>query len=227
PTGSYDCTFIAQVTGAGSKTDVVTASGIDDDGFPVQDDAAATVLVVGCGDGIVEPDRGEQCDDGNSQFGDGCTPTCTIEDQTTPVCTHSCASKIVKTPGTRPDLLTLRVGWVPSDPSFSPPQHEFGVMLVNSHGSIWEGRLLPGDFVQSGRRWIFKDQTATLRDGITQAIITFKPDGIWRLDIRVKTDLTAATEPVMAVAVLTGNQTFVISAQWKRTASGWRVFMSQ
>jgi cysteine-rich repeat protein len=31
-----------------------------------------------CGDGVVDP--GEQCDDGNSNFGDGCSPTCRNED---------------------------------------------------------------------------------------------------------------------------------------------------
>lgn len=33
----------------------------------------------GCGDGIVQADRGEQCDDGNTVAGDGCSGTCQIE----------------------------------------------------------------------------------------------------------------------------------------------------
>jgi fibro-slime domain-containing protein len=32
-----------------------------------------------CGDGIIEPALGEQCDDGNSKPGDGCSGTCQIE----------------------------------------------------------------------------------------------------------------------------------------------------
>jgi uncharacterized repeat protein (TIGR01451 family) len=224
---SYTCSFVAQVTGKGLKTDVVTASGTDDDGFPVSDDGDATVLLIGCGDGILQPDRGEECDDGNNQIGDGCTPLCKTEIPTTPVCTHTCASKIVFRPGTKPDRLQIRVGWVPSDPNFDPPLHELGVVLVNSHGVIWEGHLLPGDFVKSGRRWLFKDKTGTLRDGITQAVITFKPDGVWRLDLKAIADLSAADEPVMAVAVLSGNETFVVSASWKQLRNGWRVFFSQ
>jgi fibro-slime domain-containing protein len=40
-----------------------------------------------CGDGLIEPDEG--CDDGNPEFGDGCTPICTRE----PDCSGgSCAS---------------------------------------------------------------------------------------------------------------------------------------
>ncbi len=32
-----------------------------------------------CGNGIVEPDNGEQCDDGNTMDGDGCSSICTYE----------------------------------------------------------------------------------------------------------------------------------------------------
>jgi cysteine-rich repeat protein len=37
-----------------------------------------------CGDGVV--DSGEQCDDGNTVSGDGCSATCTIEQAPQPVC---------------------------------------------------------------------------------------------------------------------------------------------
>ncbi len=40
-----------------------------------------------CGDGIVTPP--EQCDDGNTDGGDGCSAICEIEDQTGPVCGDS------------------------------------------------------------------------------------------------------------------------------------------
>ncbi len=39
---------------------------------------------VGCGNGIEE--TGEQCDDGNTANGDGCSSTCTIEDEIQPPC---------------------------------------------------------------------------------------------------------------------------------------------
>lgn len=32
-----------------------------------------------CGNGILETNRGEECDDGNTDSGDGCSATCTIE----------------------------------------------------------------------------------------------------------------------------------------------------
>lgn len=33
-----------------------------------------------CGDGIVDVEFGEQCDDGNVDPGDGCSATCTVEE---------------------------------------------------------------------------------------------------------------------------------------------------
>lgn len=32
-----------------------------------------------CGDGVVQTDRGEQCDDNNTTSGDGCDATCLVE----------------------------------------------------------------------------------------------------------------------------------------------------
>ncbi len=39
-----------------------------------------------CGDGVIDTDRGEQCDDGNMNSGDGCSNICQTE--VTPVCTN-------------------------------------------------------------------------------------------------------------------------------------------
>ena len=36
-------------------------------------------LPPGCGDSVVQPANGEQCDDGNAQGGDGCTASCQLE----------------------------------------------------------------------------------------------------------------------------------------------------
>ncbi|HEY3667608.1 MAG TPA: DUF4215 domain-containing protein [Polyangiaceae bacterium] len=32
-----------------------------------------------CGDGILQKDQGEDCDDGNNKSGDDCSPDCKIE----------------------------------------------------------------------------------------------------------------------------------------------------
>ncbi len=51
------------VVGVGADTDVGTVM----------------VTVAGCGDGVLAPASGEQCDDGNTAGGDGCSATCQLE----------------------------------------------------------------------------------------------------------------------------------------------------
>ena len=41
-----------------------------------QEEAGAVRL---CGDGVIDTDDGEACDDGNTDAGDGCSPTCELE----------------------------------------------------------------------------------------------------------------------------------------------------
>src|SRR5262245_66603296 len=53
-----------------------------------------------CGNGAVQPSQGEQCDDGNTTNGDGCSSTCTIEPGFTcsgepSVCTPTCGNGVV------------------------------------------------------------------------------------------------------------------------------------
>lgn len=38
------------------------------------------INIGGCGDGIISPDKGEICDDGNITDGDGCSPDCTSDE---------------------------------------------------------------------------------------------------------------------------------------------------
>ncbi len=64
----------------------ICGNGIDDDGDGLidNDDPACQV----CGDGDI--DIGEQCDDGNTTDGDGCSSTCALENEP-PVCTGAMA----------------------------------------------------------------------------------------------------------------------------------------
>jgi len=55
-----------------------------------------------CGDGIVQTERGESCDDGNRIGGDGCSGTCKIEpNYTCPVDGQPCVSTVACGNGTR------------------------------------------------------------------------------------------------------------------------------
>ena len=48
-----------------------------------------------CGDGIVQADRGEKCDDGNRIGGDGCSGTCQVEpNYTCPIAGQPCVSTV-------------------------------------------------------------------------------------------------------------------------------------
>jgi len=51
-----------------------------------------------CGDGVTDTDRGEQCDDGNMNSGDGCSNICQTE-TATPVCTGLTVSPTTLTNG--------------------------------------------------------------------------------------------------------------------------------
>src|SRR5512141_845819 len=58
-------------TGLGGGTGIATGSG----GTPIIPD----IIVKSCGDGVIDPTSGEQCDDANKTSGDGCTQVCQLE----------------------------------------------------------------------------------------------------------------------------------------------------
>ena len=79
-TGACQRTVPACVSGApntctpGAPSPEICGNGIDDNCNGVVDEGCASSV---CGNGIVE--AGEQCDDGNTINGDGCTSTCTVQ----------------------------------------------------------------------------------------------------------------------------------------------------
>jgi cysteine-rich repeat protein len=215
---------VADVTGnAGtSETDIVTASGTDDDGEPVTEDDDATVHIVKCGDGILQP--GEVCDDGNQVFGDGCTPTCQLETPLTAICNHPCPASIRFLPNL--DKFFIRVGFLPTEP-FDPSAISFGVTLQNANGVIFTGMLFPGDLKKAGHSWKFRDPLAArgagIRDGIRFVSMSRRSDGLWRFQLKAFADLSAATDPVMTVIVMADSEVFTKTATWTELANGWKV----
>src|SRR5450432_3075673 len=53
----------------------------------------ACVKLEYCGDGVLQPDIGEDCDDGNNKSGDGCDGVCKTE------AGYSCAAGVAPTAG--------------------------------------------------------------------------------------------------------------------------------
>ena len=64
----------------------------------------ATLTPAACGNGLV--DGGEECDDGNTTAGDGCSATCTIERA---IESYTCNGKPIRLESAAPGLRTLRV----------------------------------------------------------------------------------------------------------------------
>ncbi|HEY5961823.1 MAG TPA: DUF4215 domain-containing protein, partial [Polyangiaceae bacterium] len=89
--GGSGATIILRGGNAGTSGGAVGCQSIGDPG--------CTLAVQGpaCGDGAVDADRGEECDDGNGLPGDGCSGACNIENKSTwscPATGGACVSTI-------------------------------------------------------------------------------------------------------------------------------------
>src|SRR3989344_5330070 len=62
---------------AGGDNEIVITPGANIEGFFL-----GNFLI--CGDGVIDTDFGEACDDGNAVSGDGCSAACAVETTTTP-----------------------------------------------------------------------------------------------------------------------------------------------
>src|SRR5262245_17795700 len=64
--------------GTGGTTNIVFDGG---GGTTPRSDSGPPVDTTGCGDGVLQPSKGEVCDDGNSVARDGCSADCTVVEQ--------------------------------------------------------------------------------------------------------------------------------------------------
>lgn len=71
--------FSDSFTGLDYGTYYLNATANDTDGNFTFTDPVLIVTLQGCGDGIRQEAAGEECDDGNTANGDGCSSTCQIE----------------------------------------------------------------------------------------------------------------------------------------------------
>src|SRR5262249_38744704 len=150
-----------------------------------------------CGNGIVDVPQGEQCDDGNTANGDGCSATC----QVTEICNDlvdndndgridcddpDCACQVFsKDPAsivfkpTRPGHDVFKVhGRLVLSPS-SSITGRFGILLTNANGVIYRGELQPGDLMLRGTSAVFFDRTAAIGPGTR--------GGLFKVKVRNKT----------------------------------------
>jgi cysteine-rich repeat protein len=223
PAASYTCTFTATVDGPSgtTETDVVMASGTDDDGNPVSDDDDADVQIIECGNGTKEP--GEGCDDGNRDFGDGCMPSCNLEVVITPICNHPCPATIrFRRSGL--DKFYFRVGIMPPG-AFDPGAIPIEVTLLDSQGIIYNATLAAGALEQRGREYlVFRNTSSACDDGpmpcIKQVSMSRRSDGLWRIQYKAYANFATATEAEMTLVVEAGGAVFTKTADWTRLANG-------
>jgi cysteine-rich repeat protein len=79
-----ECYTLSVSCGSGEYNTITCAYGADAGVDAAAFDAGVDVTVDGrtmrsCGNGILEPNQGEKCDDGNTNNGDGCNAICQIE----------------------------------------------------------------------------------------------------------------------------------------------------
>jgi hypothetical protein len=127
-----------------------------------------------------------------------------------------------------PDLLTIHGRFLVND-AMDPPSDGFTLLLVNTHGIVYQGTLRPGDLVGRPGRYGFSDHSAKTGGGTR--------DGLYRVSVHIKMvkgalnyvfkaqvygDLSHASA-LMTTQVIAGNATASLSGEWTPSTSGWKL----
>jgi cysteine-rich repeat protein len=197
-----------------------------------------------CGNGVLE--CGEECDDGNTANGDGCSATCTKEEicadqmdndgdglidcqdpscpcsQIIDVCHHPCTTQIVfKKKGL--DYIRLRAAFKPLT-AVNPGSEDVGILITNANGTVLNVTLPAGTLVMSGvQTWKAKINSAKTTGGVYTITVWIQPDGTVRFDVRAYAAMKAvATLPLMTTQIRVGNDEAVATGTWTQQGNGWR-----
>jgi cysteine-rich repeat protein len=203
---------------------------------------------VRCGDGVLQPQDGEQCDDGNQVSGDGCSSTCQLEE----VCNNlvdddhdglidcqqpvacACSTPARARPHEVPaeikfvgglDVMRLHLSIVPTTP-ISPATEVSGVLLGNANGVLLKATLPAGALASAGggKRFNYKNLAARITGGITRLQIIKRTGGAYRVELEAFGDLGAATLPVMSLQLSLGNDSFFLTGTWvANDDAGWNL----
>jgi len=235
------CDNNCKTTGCGNG--IVTPPEECDDGNLLDGDSCeADCSLPRCGNGIVDP--GEQCDDGNLLDGDGCDVGCRLQEicfnledddgdgvidcedadcDCQPIRKDPAAISFYKT---KPDRLVVH-GYVIPSPACEPETGDFGVLLTNPNGTIYEGHLIPGDLIRKGKRYTFRDHAAKsgqgTHDGLAKVRMVRGSKGRLLAWFTAYGDLDRATLPTMTLQLNVCGETFFTKGVWKRSGRGWRL----
>jgi len=177
----------------------------------------------------------EICTDQVDNDGDGfidCVDTDCSCPVITPVCGHICSARVVVKPNAV-DLLKFNIGFNPTTPMIDPATLKVGVTLTNTNGIVYAAMLQPGDLTRvSTKIWKFRDPGAAkgngIRGGLGSITVIRKPaTGLseYRINVKAYGDLTQATDPIMTLQVIIGNDAYQKMATWTRTGTGWRTVL--
>lgn len=195
-----------------------------------------------CGDGVV--DDGEQCEPPSTST---CDEQCqrredchNLEDENgdglidceDPDCNCGPIGKdpaVIRFRDGRPDVLKVHGRFIPMG-TVEPPTEAIGLLITNANGVVYRTQLEPGALAAGRNRFSFKDPSALsgggAHDGLFKLHIRrFPQKGFYTFQITVFADLSAATEPLMALQWHVGDEGFINIGAWRATSPnpGWRL----
>jgi cysteine-rich repeat protein len=222
----------------------VNAAGEDcDDGnLEDGDGCTASCKIERCGDGIVQPARGEECELPSTP---GCDAAChrveicsnmvdddgdgltDCEDGDCPPCLP-----IEKDPGiirfgapaAGHDLLVIHGSLSPGE-ILDVAGESTGILLTNADGTIYSAELPGGSLrTRSSTFFAFRDRSALVaRRGIWKIDVHRRRRGGYTFRLKAYGDLSAATRPLMTVQWHLGGTVFMNNSVWQQTRHGWKL----
>ena len=212
-----------------------------DDGNNVDGDGCSAVCTLEpyCGDTIIQPELGEQCDPPNVP---GCDANCHAAE----ICTDfvdndgdglidcidpQCeCGPIGRDPGAIRfgpthvnDLFSVHGSFVPQT-QISPSTEAIGFLLSNKNGKVFELPVAAGSLRRLGRNLFrFRDQNATrTRNGLARLDVRYYPQrNNYTFVVKAYGNLSLATEPDMILEFVLGDDPFVNKSTWTQTPQGW------
>ncbi len=221
---------------------VVDPPEVCDDGNAVYEDGCSPLcLLEFCGDGILQPGLGEQCE---PALDANCTVDCDVAeicndfidndgdgnvDCLDPKCE---CEPIGRDPGAirfgapgKGDQLAIHGSFVPTPFDAADPANELlGLRISNDDGKIYEIKIAAGTLKRIGRNlYRYKNRFAQRgRNGLARVDVRFFPRrGNWTFAIKTYGDLSTANKSKMAAEFVIGNDVFFNVSNWQETPRGW------
>jgi cysteine-rich repeat protein len=204
----------------------------------------------GCGDGIVA--CGEECDDGNTKNGDGCSGTCKIE-STGEICGDlidndinglydcddpNCSCPAMVNGGLPPrmsrlivgrrnlDVIRLKGAVLPTAP-VDLSKNKFGVLITNASGLVYSVEIPAGQIEARGKRgtWVYRNRGARSGGGIQSLRVKTATAGggsVLNFSLVAMGKLNNATDPVMTTEIVVGDQYSGNTMNWEQLRTGFK-----